>query len=76
MNRRVDRVLEAAGLPQDTCYPHSLRATAATELAYKGLNTVALQSFLGWAKLRTARKYVRNSGGMTQKALNEAHATG
>lgn len=74
VNRRVDRVLEEAGLPQDTCYPHSLRATAATWHAVNGLSTAALQSLLGWSDLQTAQKYVRASGGQTQRALAEAHA--
>jgi len=73
VNRRVDRVLEEAGLPLDTCYPHSLRATAATWHAVNGLSTAALQSLLGWSDLQTARKYVRASGGQTQRALEEAH---
>lgn len=74
VNRRVDRVLDEAGLPRQTCYPHSLRATAATFHAVRGLSTAALQSLMGWADLVTAQKYVRASGGQTQRALREAHA--
>lgn len=74
INRRVNRVLEAAGLPQETCYPHSLRATAATYHAYRGLSAVPLQSLMGWRKLETAEKYIRLSGGATAKALRKAHA--
>lgn len=73
VNRRVDRVLDEAGMPRSTCYPHSLRATAATWHAVRGVSTAALQSLLGWADLQTAQKYVRASGGQTQRALNEAH---
>lgn len=74
VNRRVDRVLEEAGLPQDSCYPHALRATAATYHSVSGLSTAALQSLMGWSSLTTAQKYVRASGGQTQRALEEAHS--
>jgi integrase len=71
INRRVDRVLEAAGYATDTCWPHALRATAATYLAYERLGVVPLQAMFGWASIETARKYVRLSGGATQKALHD-----
>lgn len=73
INRRVNRVLEAAGLPRETAYPHSLRATAATFHAYRGLSAAALQALMGWSKLSTANKYVRISGGATQAALRDVH---
>lgn len=73
INRRVDRLLEAADLPKDTCYPHALRATAATYHAYSGVPTPALQNLMGWAQLSTAQKYIRLSGGQTGEALREAH---
>jgi len=73
INRRVDRVLEAAGYPTDKCYPHSLRATAASHHAYRGLPAAALQSLFGWSNLQTAQKYLRLSGGATAKALKNAH---
>lgn len=73
INRRVDRVLEAAGYPTDKCYPHSLRATAASYHAYQGLPAAALQSLFGWSNLQTAQKYLRLSGGATAKALKDAH---
>lgn len=73
INRRVDRVLRAAGYPTDKCYPHSLRATAASYHAYQGLPAAALQSLFGWSNLQTAQKYLRLSGGATEKALNDVH---
>lgn len=76
VNRRVDRILKAAGYRTNKCYPHALRATAATYHAYRGLSAVALQALLGWADLATAQKYIRLSGGATQKALRDAHADG
>lgn len=74
INRRVDRVLEAAGYDTSKCYPHSLRATAASYHAYRGLPAAALQSLFGWSNLSTAQKYLRLSGGATAKALKDAHA--
>lgn len=72
INRRVDRVAEAAGFDPDSVYPHALRATAATNLAYAGVPAPALQSMMGWSKLSTATKYIRLSGTATADALNDA----
>jgi len=74
INRRVDRMMEAAGYRKSKCAPHPLRATAATYMAYRGLPGPALQALFGWSKLGTANKYLRLSGGATQKALYDAHA--
>lgn len=76
VNRRVDRVVEEAGYDDRRIYPHCLRATAASELAYSGVPPAALQSYFGWAQLSTAQKYVRQSGGATQKALNDVFGDG
>jgi integrase len=73
VNRRVDKILEAAGMPAEKCYPHALRATAASWHAYRGLPAVALQSLMGWSNLDVAQKYIRLSGGATAKALKNAH---
>lgn len=73
VNRRVDRVTEAAGYDPETLYPHALRATAATYHAYQGVPVAALQSLFGWAELSTAQKYVRLSGGATQEALDSVY---
>lgn len=73
VNRRVDRMLDAAEYPRSMCYPHSLRATAAIYHCARGLNTAALQSLMGWAELSTAQNYVRLSGEQTRRALMDAH---
>ncbi|MFD2655317.1 tyrosine-type recombinase/integrase [Gracilibacillus thailandensis] len=72
VNRRVDRVAEEAGIDPASIYPHALRATAATNLAYAGVPAPALQSMMGWSKLSTATKYIRLSGTATADALNAA----
>lgn len=74
INRRVDRVLEAAGMPNSKCYPHALRATAGTWHAYRGVPAAALQSLMGWSQMSVAEKYIRLSGGATARALKEAHS--
>lgn len=62
-------------MPEDKCYPHSLRATAASFHAYKGVPSAALQDLFGWAQLSTAQKYLRLSGGATANALRDVHGT-
>lgn len=73
INRRCDRLLEAAGFATDKAYPHSLRATAATHHSFRGVPPSALQSLFGWAQLSVAQKYIRMSGGRTQEALRKVH---
>ena len=72
VRRRVGMAVEAAGIVA-RIYPHCLRSTAATHHAYNGLGVAALQAMLGWAKLATAEKYVRLSGGQTKRALENAY---
>lgn len=55
-------------------YPHALRATAASQHAYEGLNIPSLKVMFGWKKLSTAEKYIRVSGGRTKRALLELYA--
>ena len=74
VNRRIDRVAEAAGMDTENVYPHCLRATAATYHAYRGVPPVALQSMFGWSKLLIARHYIRRSGGATKDALDEIYS--
>lgn len=76
INRRVDRVAQAAGVNTMHVYPHALRATAATHHAYRGLRTAPLQAMLGWERIETAQKYVRLSGGATAEALRNVHQEG
>jgi integrase len=73
INRRVDRICRAAGLPEDYLYPHALRATAATWHAYQGLSLFPLMSLFGWENEQTAKTYVRQSGGQTERALADVH---
>lgn len=74
VNRRVDRVLREAGLDVETAYPHSLRASAASFHAYRGVDPTPLMYLMGWAKLSTANKYIRKSGEKTAEALRQSHS--
>ncbi|WP_135807314.1 tyrosine-type recombinase/integrase [Halorussus marinus] len=74
VNRRVTEALaEARELDTDTTHPHGLRATAATHLAARGIESLALQSMFGWADLSTARNYVAASPENTQRQLQQAN---
>ena len=69
---RVAMAVDASSLSQRV-YPHCLRATAASHLAYDGLPVSALQAMFGWSKIATAEKYIRLSGGRTKQALSQLY---
>lgn len=72
VHRRVTKAAEQADeLDADDVYPHCLRATAATRLASKGVNVVALQAMLGWSQFSTAYAYIRRSGENTARAIRD-----
>lgn len=73
INRRLNEVIRVSDYPDDLCYPHALRATAATYHAHSGVNPVPLQHLFGWSDIQTANKYIRKSGAQTQMALRDAH---
>jgi integrase len=72
VNRRVNAAAEATNLAGNV-YPHSLRATAASFHAYRGVTPVPLQALMGWRDLSTAQKYIRISGSATAKAIRNVH---
>lgn len=71
--RRVNDATEMSELNRRV-YPHALRATAASTHAYEGLNIASMKAMMGWAKLSTAEKYIRISGGRTKRALLDLYA--
>lgn len=74
VTRRVNRAAEnAQGLDEKNVYPHSLRATAASFHAGRGLGVVPLQSMFGWCNLATPMKYVKHSGKNTARELERTH---
>lgn len=75
INRRVKRAAEEAPeLDREGIYPHCLRATAATQMAARGLDVLPLQSMFGWSKLSTAQNYIKSSGENTARALHSIHS--
>jgi len=59
--RIVKRVAARSELTKKV-YPHALRATFATMLAFMGMSSASIQHILGWAKLTTAESYVQSTG--------------
>lgn len=62
------------GAEAEEPHPHSLRATAATFNAYRGVPQAALQSMFGWADPTVPQKYIQLTGEKTAQALREAHS--
>lgn len=73
ITRRVKKSVDKSNL-EKRVYPHSLRATAASYHAGRGLDSIPLQSLMGWADITTARNYVQASGENTARALNTIHS--
>lgn len=72
LHRRVKKSLRhAQELDEDSTHLHGLRATTASHLAGKGIDTLSLQAFLGWQQASTARAYVRQSPENTQRQLHQ-----
>lgn len=74
IHRRVKRAAEQAPeLTPENLSPHKLRATAATFHAGRGLETLALMQFFGWAQPSTAEVYISRNGENTANQLNSIH---
>jgi len=74
INRRVKKCAEIAdGLDPAHVRPHSLRATAATYHAGRGLELLALMQMMGWAQPQTAEIYIGRSGENTARQLDSIH---
>jgi hypothetical protein len=67
----VERVAERSGI-EVKVYPHALRATAATRLAYKIKNPQVLCDIFGWGELKIAQYYIRRAGGLAEEELERA----
>jgi integrase len=68
--RIVQKVASRAQLKKRV-YPHSLRATAATKLAYKVHNPLILCDIFGWKQLKMAEYYIRRAGGRAEVELDK-----
>jgi integrase len=71
INRRVKKAAEHADrLDAADVRPHSLRSTAATFHAARGLKMHALMQFFGWAQPSTAKVYLARNGKNTARQLD------
>ena len=76
INRRVKKAAELAPeLDPKNVRPHSLRATAATYHAGRGLEMLPLMQFMGWSQPQTAEIYIGRSGANTARQLDSIHST-
>lgn len=67
---RVKRIAQKAKISKRV-YPHSLRATAAFQLAEAGLSAQALRQVMGWSQLNTAQAYINQTGRAAERELEQ-----
>lgn len=72
VNRRVEAAMEESDI-DEKIYPHSLRATAATLHASRGVSPYSLMSLMGWVDMETARTYVASSDESAARELRSKH---
>ena len=70
ISHKIRRLGESIGLK---LFAHALRATAATRLAYDGMQARPLQVFMGWETLDMAEHYIRTCGSLTKKELDRVY---
>jgi len=76
INRRVKKAADLAPeLEPEHVRPHSLRATAATYHAGRGLEMLPLMQFMGWSQPQTAEIYIGRNGTNTARQLDAIHST-
>ena len=76
INRRVKKAAELAPeLNPEDVRPHSLRATAATYHAGRGLEMLPLMQMFGWSQPQTSEIYIGRSGTNTARQLDSIHST-
>ncbi len=68
---RIVQKVAIRSLLRKKVYPHSLRATAATKLAYKVYNPLILCDIFGWKQLAMAEFYIRRAGGRAESELDK-----
>lgn len=66
--RIVRKVAERTSIKRKV-YPHALRSTFASILAYKGISEGTMCSIMGWSNIKTAQAYVKLSGKRAKEEL-------
>lgn len=68
----IKELSEIARILHNT-YPHCLRATCATILAYESMSSPGLQHVMGWARLSSAESYVKSEEKRAIKEQDEIY---
>lgn len=72
IDRRLNKALQNADeLDVHATMPHGLRATAATEMAAKNIDTLSLKNIMGWSDFQTAQAYLSESAERAERALQQ-----
>lgn len=71
IRRRIRKLGERAGIQK--LHPHGLRATAATNFAYDGMDVATLKTIMGWEHIEIAVRYIATSGAMAKKSLKKLY---
>jgi len=75
ISRRVTKAAtHAPDIDPDGIYPGSLRATAASYHAARGLTPPAMQQLLGWCNIGSASGHITQSDQHTQQSLRDVHS--
>jgi hypothetical protein len=70
-SRRVKLAAELTdGIDATRVYPHMLRATAATHLAWSDARGVTLDTVFGWANPETRTEYIRRTGYLARQDID------
>jgi len=74
ITRRVKKAARKADtLEEENIRPHSLRATAATHHAGKGLEMHGIMQMFGWAQASTGERYLSRNSKNTARQLDSIH---
>lgn len=72
-NRRITLAAELTeSINAERTYPHALRATAATHLAWSDVLPTALDVQFGWANPQTRRAYIDQTGYLAHNEIDKA----
>jgi integrase len=56
-------------------YPHALRATAATMLAYEKISAPTLKYIMGWSSLQAAEDYVKSDMHLAHSEIRKIYGS-
>jgi site-specific recombinase XerD len=70
--QRVKELARKARIERSV-YPHCMRATAATMLAYEKISAPSLQYVMGWSSLQAAEDYVKSDMKQAHKEVRQIY---